>query len=70
MNIEGRLRKLEKELNRRRTPRLICLFGDDELPAGTPSNTAIFRFDEARRAETVLPAHIMVVRLPEEDRGA
>jgi len=68
MNIEARLRRLEKASEDK--PQLICLFGEDPVPEGLPANTNIFRFDEARRAETVLPAHISVVRLPEEDRGA
>ena len=60
-NIEARLRRLEqRSLQKAQPPRLICLFGDDELPEELTAHTRIFRFDEARR----------VVRLPEEDRNA
>jgi len=68
MNIEARLRRLEKASEGK--PQMVVLFGDDELPEGLPANTAIFRFDEARRAETRLPAHISVVRFDEAARNA
>ena len=67
MNIEARLRRLEKASEGK--PQIVVLFGDDELPEGLTANTNIFRFDEARRPETVLPAHTMVVRFDEEARG-
>ena len=48
MNIEARLRKLEKRLNEDK-PQMVVLFGEDEAPADTPSNARIVRLHEEDR---------------------
>ena len=47
-SIEERLRKLEKEFNDGK-PKMVVLFGDDEVPEGTPANAMIVRFPEEDR---------------------
>ena len=47
MSIEARLRKLEKQRDAK--PVLVVLFGDDQLPEGTPSTAVVLHFEEEDR---------------------